>query len=145
LIPGTPPRFDAGMSVSSSSKSDSASRVSRNPCTPPVSGSPARFCAADARLRTVPPIAAKSPPSPDGSQSHEETVFVTCLRSALTCLDDGLSSGRNSSDTRTAPSGHEPLSVNRRSDSCMSCSDPPPMSSPHPSATVVVFAIAIQP
>ena len=60
-------------------------------------------------------------------------------------LADAFSPGRNSSLTRTEPSGSDSASASRRPSSRIAWMLPPPMSRPKPSAIVVELAIASQP
>ena len=97
---------------------------------------------ASARFLIVPPMPASRSPSPESSQPADFTSFATCLRSAFSSFEPGLSLVRNSSLTRTAPSGHEADRLSLRPLIFITCTLPPPMSIPKPSSSVVEFAIA---
>jgi hypothetical protein len=62
----------------------------------------------------------------------------------LTAFADAFSPGRNSSLTRTEPSGSDSELTRRRSSSRRPWMLPPPMSRPNPSSMVVELAMASQ-
>jgi hypothetical protein len=62
----------------------------------------------------------------------------------LTAFGEAFSPGRNSSLTRTEPSGSDSARASRRSSIRIAWMLPPPMSSPKPSSIVVELAMASQ-